>query len=303
MFSGYLQAGVYKGMNGLHGLPGWKWLFIMDGVISLPIACAGFFLIPDLPENSRAFYLRKDQIELAVKRMDDVGRAPRSKLGWSAWKRIFGRWHVYLLTVLYIIFINAVSLPGISHPNLPQLPETQFTDTITATLRLRPTLHSLAQSNRKILHRADQRDPDLASRRPARPHGPLRRLLRSLAQPPSSDVCVDVLGLLHGGRASGVDRAGRAQVVCLRDVPGVCAVWADKYGVGEVCLLPSSPPLLPSHLTSEEVLLTKLLQQRDLLRRRRRARHRAGHHERFRLRRQRLAALPRLPRRRRSGVP
>lgn len=110
MFSGYLQAGVYKGMNGLHGLPGWKWLFIMDGVISLAVACAGFFLIPDLPENSRAFYLSKEQIELAVKRMDDVGRAPRTRLGRSALKRIFGRWHVYLLTVLYIIFINAASL-------------------------------------------------------------------------------------------------------------------------------------------------------------------------------------------------
>lgn len=110
MFSGYLQAGVYKGMNGLHGLPGWKWLFIMDGVISLTVALAGFWLIPDLPENSKAFYLSKEQIELAVKRMDDVGRAPRTKLGWSAFKRIFGRWHVYFLTVLYIIFINAVSL-------------------------------------------------------------------------------------------------------------------------------------------------------------------------------------------------
>ena len=109
MFSGYLQAGVYKGMNGLHGLPGWKWLFIMDGVISLAVALAGFWLIPDLPENSRAFYLSEKQIELAVKRMHDVGRAPRTKLGWSAFKRIFGRWHVYFLTVLYIIFINAVS--------------------------------------------------------------------------------------------------------------------------------------------------------------------------------------------------
>lgn len=82
----------------------------MDGVISFPICCAGFFLIPDLPENSRAFYLTQDQIELAKKRMSDVGRAPRTKLGWSAWKRIFARWHVYLLTVMYIIFINTVCL-------------------------------------------------------------------------------------------------------------------------------------------------------------------------------------------------
>lgn len=88
---------------------GWQWLFIMDGVISAPIAIAGLFLIPDLPENSRAFYLRKDQIVLAQKRMESVGRAPRTKLGWSARKRIFGRWHVYLLTILYIIFINTVS--------------------------------------------------------------------------------------------------------------------------------------------------------------------------------------------------
>lgn len=109
MFSGYLQAGVYKGLNGVHGLPGWKWLFIMDGIISFPICCAGYFLIPDLPENSRAFYLSGDQLELAQRRMSDVGRAPRTKLGLSAWKRIFGRWHVYLLTIMYIIFINTVS--------------------------------------------------------------------------------------------------------------------------------------------------------------------------------------------------
>lgn len=28
MFSGYLQAGLYTGLNGVGGLPGWKWLFV-----------------------------------------------------------------------------------------------------------------------------------------------------------------------------------------------------------------------------------------------------------------------------------
>ncbi|KAF7535687.1 hypothetical protein G7054_g5163 [Neopestalotiopsis clavispora] len=106
MFSGYLQAGVYTGLNGVNGLPGWKWLFILDGVISLPICLAGYFIIPDLPENTRAFYLQKDDRELARNRMAAVGRAPRAKLGKSAVKRIFGRWHIYLLSILYIIFIN-----------------------------------------------------------------------------------------------------------------------------------------------------------------------------------------------------
>lgn len=35
-------------------------LFIVDGIISLPIALAGFLFIPDVPETSRAFYLNTD---------------------------------------------------------------------------------------------------------------------------------------------------------------------------------------------------------------------------------------------------
>ncbi|KAI1137130.1 MFS general substrate transporter [Hypoxylon sp. FL0543] len=106
MFSGYLQAGVYRGLNGVNGFAGWQWLFIMDGIISLPICIAGFFVLPDLPENTRAFYLNESDRIMAKERMNQVGRAPRARLGRSAFKRIFGRWHVYLLTILYIIFIN-----------------------------------------------------------------------------------------------------------------------------------------------------------------------------------------------------
>jgi len=106
MFSGYLQAAVYKGLDGTLGKAGWQWLFVMDGLISLPICIAGYFLIPDLPENTRAFYLTREDAALARKRMHDVGRAPRRKLGWSILRRVFSRWHVYALTLLYIIFIN-----------------------------------------------------------------------------------------------------------------------------------------------------------------------------------------------------
>ncbi|KAH8588374.1 major facilitator superfamily transporter [Bisporella sp. PMI_857] len=108
-FTGYLQAAVYKGLNGTLGKAGWQWIFIMDGVISLPIACMGYFVIPDLPENTRAFYLNADDRELAIQRMNEIGRAPRTKLGLSIIRRVFTRWHVYGLTLLYIIFINTGS--------------------------------------------------------------------------------------------------------------------------------------------------------------------------------------------------
>jgi hypothetical protein len=104
--------------------------------------------------------------------MDDVGRAPRSKLGWSAFKRIFGRWHVYFLTVLYIIFINAVS--AIMCARISRAGKLTY---LTATLRQRSALQSLAQVYRQILRRADQHHPNLTISRPARSHNPLRYLL------------------------------------------------------------------------------------------------------------------------------
>jgi len=46
MFSGYLQAALYTGMNGTGGLEGWRWLFIFDGVITFPMALWGTSAIP-----------------------------------------------------------------------------------------------------------------------------------------------------------------------------------------------------------------------------------------------------------------
>jgi MFS transporter, ACS family, pantothenate transporter len=67
MFSGYLQAGLYGSMNGRHGLAGWRWLFIMDGVISVPVAIWGLFGLPDHPHNTRAFYWTKEVSQLSKK--------------------------------------------------------------------------------------------------------------------------------------------------------------------------------------------------------------------------------------------
>lgn len=35
-------------------------LFIIDGVISLPVAISGFFILPDVPEISNPWYLSKE---------------------------------------------------------------------------------------------------------------------------------------------------------------------------------------------------------------------------------------------------
>jgi len=59
MFSGYLMSAVYH-LGGKGGFAGWQWLFVVDGIISIPIAIAGFFLLPDVPEVCTAWYFTKE---------------------------------------------------------------------------------------------------------------------------------------------------------------------------------------------------------------------------------------------------
>ncbi|KAL6892035.1 major facilitator superfamily domain-containing protein [Trichoderma evansii] len=116
MFSGYLMAAVYH-LGGKNGFKGWQWLFIINTVISLPIALAGYFMIPDVPEITRAWYLTADDIALAQKRMQLEGRANRAPFTKAKLKKIFSSWHIYLLTLLYIFFNNgtgAASQPAFS---------------------------------------------------------------------------------------------------------------------------------------------------------------------------------------------
>lgn len=65
MFSGYLMSAVYN-LDGRGGHKGWQWLFIIDGVISLPIALAGFWFLPDVPEIAKPFYLSEEVRFLVV---------------------------------------------------------------------------------------------------------------------------------------------------------------------------------------------------------------------------------------------
>ncbi|KAH6629947.1 permease of the major facilitator superfamily [Chaetomium sp. MPI-SDFR-AT-0129] len=102
LFSGFLMTGVIN-LGGRGGLPGWKWLFVMDGVISFPIAVISFIYLPDLPEtgsNKRIF--KKEEIELAQHRMVLEERKPRAKFTKEKIIKVLTSWPIYLMPLYYI---------------------------------------------------------------------------------------------------------------------------------------------------------------------------------------------------------
>ncbi|KAG7451448.1 MFS general substrate transporter [Guyanagaster necrorhizus] len=107
MFSGFLQTAAYNGLNGVHGLAGWRWLFIIDGIITIPIALLGYLIMPDLPHNTKpSIFYTEHQLLLARKRMDEIGRKPPTKFTKTKVLGFFKTWHLYTLVPLYVLFNN-----------------------------------------------------------------------------------------------------------------------------------------------------------------------------------------------------
>ncbi|KAK8869724.1 hypothetical protein IAR55_000292 [Kwoniella newhampshirensis] len=116
LFSSILQAAAYTNLDGHHNLAGWRWLFIIDAVITLPIAMLGLIFLPAVPGHSQekpTFWLSQDDLNLCRARMESVGRAPQKPL---TWKRVLGYakgWQFYLLPLMYMVWNNSIKMSGI----------------------------------------------------------------------------------------------------------------------------------------------------------------------------------------------
>ncbi|WOO83011.1 Pantothenate transporter liz1 [Vanrija pseudolonga] len=105
MFSGYLQAAAYKNLNHVHGLAGWRWLFIIDGIITFPIAFIGFAFFPGLPNSPKRWFMTDDEYELSRTRMPPH-HGYDNGINWKNIKYTLSRPMWYLCVTVYVCMIQ-----------------------------------------------------------------------------------------------------------------------------------------------------------------------------------------------------
>jgi MFS transporter, ACS family, pantothenate transporter len=102
LFSGFLQAAAYTNLNHVNGHAGWRWLFIIDGIITLPLAVIGFVFFPNLPQNGQKTWWTTDaEHDLSIRRLKAVGRAGKEPWSRAKAKKILLSWHTYLLRAYF----------------------------------------------------------------------------------------------------------------------------------------------------------------------------------------------------------
>lgn len=72
-FSGLIAAGIVNGLDGARGWRAWRWLFLIEGTITVAIAFGTIFILPDFPRTTK--WLTPEEMELSIWRLDeDVGQ-------------------------------------------------------------------------------------------------------------------------------------------------------------------------------------------------------------------------------------
>lgn len=71
---GGLLASAIGNMDGLRGYRGWRWIFILEGMLTCLVALAFFFLLPDFPEDAR-WLTEKERAFVSARLQQDQGRS------------------------------------------------------------------------------------------------------------------------------------------------------------------------------------------------------------------------------------
>ncbi|PMD56541.1 putative pantothenate transporter [Hyaloscypha bicolor E] len=107
MAGGWIQAGLLESLAGKNGLPAWRWLFIIVGILTIPTAIFGWAFIPDLPSHRSAWYLTEGEKEHAVARL---GQPKQNTWDRTVFKRVIFSWQFWLLPTIFMLYSLAIQM-------------------------------------------------------------------------------------------------------------------------------------------------------------------------------------------------
>lgn len=94
-------------LNGVQGMSDCRWLFIIDGCISLPLSILGFFIFPGMPMTGPIWWMTPAEYELGQERMREAGVEAPQKISKKMLRRVFCHWHWYLGILASVLFLRA----------------------------------------------------------------------------------------------------------------------------------------------------------------------------------------------------
>jgi len=105
--AGLIQAGASARLDGVAGLEGWRWMYIICAIITIPVGIIGYVILPGTPEQPNRLFLNDKNIQLAKARLTKAGHSiVDQKFTLASLKRIGKKWNFWALLLLDVFFWN-----------------------------------------------------------------------------------------------------------------------------------------------------------------------------------------------------
>lgn len=142
-FSGLIGAGITKSLNGARGLEAWRWIFIIEGSITVFIALGAIFVLPDFPSNTR--WLSPTERAVAEWRLiKDAGQVDEDEESWTyGFKTAVKDWRLPIFALMFL-FLQVASATSNFFPSVVKT--LGFNNVNTLLLTVLPYMVALATS-------------------------------------------------------------------------------------------------------------------------------------------------------------
>lgn len=108
LISGPLQQALLKRFAH-SSMPPFKWMFVFDAVISVPVGIYTMAVDPNTPSTTDAWYFTREDRLVGLERRRRIGAQlnTREKYTWPKIKSFFNTWHLYIFPFLFLAYNNS----------------------------------------------------------------------------------------------------------------------------------------------------------------------------------------------------
>ncbi|KAI0013332.1 major facilitator superfamily transporter [Xylariaceae sp. FL0662B] len=104
--AGLIQAGASSRLHGVNGLEGWRWMYIICAIITIPIGLLGYLVIPGTPDQPNRKVLRQADIDAARIRLQKAGHVSHEKFQIRTMKSVLLSWRFWAIILVDVLFWN-----------------------------------------------------------------------------------------------------------------------------------------------------------------------------------------------------
>ncbi|OAL50219.1 major facilitator superfamily protein [Pyrenochaeta sp. DS3sAY3a] len=110
--SGILAYGLQQ-MEGVQGIRGWRWIFIIEGVITCGVAIFAITFIIKFPDEERTKpswgFLKPEELDFVIDRLNaDRGDAEPEKFSWKKFLEPAKDWYIYAFAFI-LLFVTTIA--------------------------------------------------------------------------------------------------------------------------------------------------------------------------------------------------